>query len=62
VAGSLCTKVRHAETVAAKGDRAGASSDLINYQNEVAAHSGKALSADQANTLIGLARAYATTL
>lgn len=57
---ALCVKIRNGQAAAARGDRSGANSELVNYQNQVAAQAGKALTTEQAGTLTALARALTT--
>lgn len=61
VANSLCVKVRNAAQAAARGDKTGANSDLVNFQNEVAAQTGKSISPADAETLVRHARALAAS-
>jgi hypothetical protein len=60
LAHSLCEKLEHAAAVAARGDSDAREDQLAAYRayvNEVRAHSGKALTAEQAEILIQLAEA-----
>lgn len=57
----LCVKIRNGQAAAARGNKSGANTELVNYQNQVAAQAGKALTTEQAETLTRLAQALASS-
>ncbi|HEX3542138.1 MAG TPA: HYR domain-containing protein [Acidimicrobiales bacterium] len=61
LADAFCAKLTAAAAAAARGDKTGANVNLVNFQNQVSAQSGKALTADHAANLIRLAKALAAS-
>jgi hypothetical protein len=55
IANSLCVKLDAASAAASRGQTKTAANDIAAFDNEVAAQSGKAITAAQAGTLTGLA-------